>query len=146
MNSARMSYFLFFFIYILRIYVHIYILPSTTTHYCLQPLHHHTKSRPHSVITLLSGSQALVRLLTATLAAAPSQVVLADARSDTLLTCASLAVVLADARPTTLLTLPSYVVVLADARPASLLAPASSTVLLADAHPAALLHMLLSRL
>ncbi len=44
-----------------------------------------TPSRPHCVTALLSSSQALVRLLPAILAAAPSAVVLADARSAVLL-------------------------------------------------------------
>ena len=48
---------------------------------------------------LLSGSQALVRLLPAILAPASLAVVLADARPAALLALASFAVVLSDARP-----------------------------------------------
>ena len=106
----------------------------TTTHYCPQPLHHHTKQAlPHSVIALLSGSQALVRLLPAILAAAPSAVVLTDARPVAFLEPASLGVVLADTRPAALLAVAPLAVVLADARPAALLALASYAVVLADA-------------
>ena len=68
-------------------------------HYSLQLGHHHTKSPPRSVTALLSGSQALVRLLPAILATASSAVLLADARPAAILAPASLAVVLADARP-----------------------------------------------
>ena len=67
-----------------------------------------TPSRPRCVTALLSGSQALARLLPAILAAAPSAVVLADARSAALLAPASYAVVLANARPAALLAPASY--------------------------------------